>query len=92
MNRCLFFVALWSVLAVIFAGIALVPLFDGGAVSYGFLVVSGLYAGIAGFYRLHPEPITNPADPAPRRWVELVGVVVVALLISVGVVVVAIGF
>jgi len=91
MNRRLFFVVLWSVLAATFAGIALIPLFDNGSVSYVFFVISGLYGGIAGYCRFHPEPVVDPDDPAPRRWFEFVGVVVVALLIAIGVVVVAIG-
>lgn len=90
MNRRLFFVVLWSVLAVMFAGIGLIPFFDNRSVSYGYLVTSGLYGVIAGYYRFHPEPVVDPDDPAPRRWFEFVGVVVVALLIAIGVVVVAI--
>ena len=92
MNRRLFFVVLWSVLAVTFAGIGLVPLLDSGSVSYGYLIISGVYGGIAGYYRFHPEPVANPEDPAPRRWFELVGVVVVALLISAGVLFLAISY
>ncbi len=92
MNRRLFFVMLWSTLTAIFAGIALVRLLDGGSVSYGFLAVSGLYGSMAGYYRFHPEPVAKPDDPAPRRWFELVGVIAVALLVSAGVVFVAIGF
>ena len=92
MNRRMFSVTLWSVLAVIFGGIALMPLLDSGSVSYGFLIVSGLYGVIAGYTRFHPEPVTNPDSPAPRRWFEFVVVVVVALLISAGVLFLAISY
>ena len=91
MKRRSFFGLVWASLAVFFGLLAVRPVLDGGAVSLGYGVVTVLYGSLAGFSWIHPQPLDDPDDPAPREWFELTGLIAVVLLGSALLLVVVVG-
>ena len=67
-------------LAVIYALLAVWPLFDGGEVSLVYALLTVLNVGLAVFYRVYPHPIDDPDAPAPPEWFKLAGLLTVVLV------------
>jgi hypothetical protein len=80
MKRRTFFALVWVSLAVVFGLLAVQPIFDDGAVDLGYGLVTVAHGSIAGVYWMHPQPIDDPDEPAPREWFELAGLIAMALL------------
>jgi len=80
MKRRSFFGLVWASLAALFGSLAVQPVLDGGAVSLGYATGTVLYGSLVGLSWIHPEPISDPDDPAPREWFELAGLIAVVLL------------
>ena len=80
MKRRSFFVATFLLSGIIFAGITARSIRTGGSASYLDAVVTMIHLATAIAYQLHPKPIADPDEPAPREWFELAGLVAVVLL------------
>src|SRR6056297_1299738 len=80
MKRRSFFVATFLLSGIIFAGITARSIRTGGSASYLDAVVTMIHLATAIAYQLHPKPIGDPDDPAPRWWFVLAGLVVLVLV------------
>jgi len=80
MKRRSFVAATNLFLGIIFAGIAASWICSGDSVGYGYVVVAIIHTAIAGGYQVHPQPMDDPDEPAPREWFELAGLIAVVLL------------
>ena len=91
MKRRIYSVLIWTCLAGLFGLLAVRPIFDGKAVDLSYSIVTVLHGITAGFYWMHPEPMDDPDEPAPREWFELAGLIAVVLLGSTLLLFVALG-
>ena len=81
-----------SVLVAISMGMnAATNLAGGDTVGYWFVIIAVGHIGVAGYYWMHPTPIEQPDDPAPRRWFELAGLCAVTLVVAFGILAVTVG-
>lgn len=80
MKRRSFFAATFLLLSIVFAGIAAHWIRTGDSAGYGYAIVAVIHLAMAGGYQMHPVPLDDPDDPAPREWLELAGLIAVVLL------------
>ncbi|WP_253737579.1 hypothetical protein [Halohasta salina] len=80
MKRRSFFAAAFLFSGIIFAGITAKWIRTGDSASYIYAILTIIYIAWAGMYQLHPKPIGDPDEPAPREWFVLAGLVALVLL------------
>lgn len=81
MRRRTFFAVLLVFLGSGFAGLAAAS--GQGTSGYGYALVAAGHLGLAAYYRFGTDPIDDPDEPVPRRWVELAAVAVASLVVGV---------